>query len=157
VSEVPYTPWSDNSVWAAHGVPSTLFMSWPDEYFHSQLLTVEVTEPAVFAHVGAMVAAAVYEVAGAGRTEADWLAHWIEARSIARLHRERLRAIWRPDPDGAGEWTRKRLEHLCRRDSRALASLAKLVAPDDLPYLNEKIARFQKQLLSVKDQLLAEE
>ena len=24
VSQVPYTPWSDNSTWAAHGVPSTL-------------------------------------------------------------------------------------------------------------------------------------
>ena len=31
VSAVPYTPWSDNSTWAAHGVPSALLMSWPDE------------------------------------------------------------------------------------------------------------------------------
>ena len=144
-------------VWAAHGVPSTLLMSWPDEYFHSQLLTVEVTEPSVFAYVGAMVAASVYEIASAGRPEADWLAHWIYARSVARLHRERLRAIWRPDRDGAGEWTEKRLGHLSRRDCQALASLVKLVAPADLCGMNETIARFQKQLVLVKDQLLAGE
>jgi hypothetical protein len=52
VSQVPYTPWSDNSTWAAHGIPSTLLMSWPDEYFHSQLLTVDVTDPVVFAYAG---------------------------------------------------------------------------------------------------------
>jgi aminopeptidase YwaD len=154
VSEVPYTPWSDNSTWAAHGIPSTLFMAWPDEYFHSQLLTVDVTEPGVFAHVGAMVAASAYEVASAGRQEACWLAHWIHARSVARLHHERQRARWRGE--AVDDWTIKRLEYLCRRDCQALGSLSLLVDGADLPPLNEKISRLQEQLISVKDQLLAE-
>ena len=94
VSQVPYTPWSDNSTWAAHGVPSALFMSWPDEYFHSQLLTVDVTDPVVFAYAGAMVAASAYEVAAAGAREAHWLANWLYAKSAARLHREQQSVLW---------------------------------------------------------------
>ena len=101
VSQVPYTPWSDNSTWAAHGVPSTLFMSWPDEYFHSQLLTVEVTDPSVFAYSGALLAASVYEVAAAGAREADWLAHWLYAKSAERLHREAQSARWEPTSESS--------------------------------------------------------
>ena len=94
VSQVPYTPWSDNSTWAAHGVPSALFMSWPDEYFHSQLLTVDVTDPVVFAYAGAMVAASAYEVAAAGARDAHWLANWLYAKGAARLHREQQSVLW---------------------------------------------------------------
>ena len=110
VSQVPYTPWSDNSTWAAHGVPSTLFMSWPDEYFHSQLLTVEVTDPSVFAYSGALVAASAYEVAAAGAEEAYWLAHWIYAKSAARLYRERQSRLWIRETAGGDAWMRKRVE-----------------------------------------------
>jgi hypothetical protein len=157
VSEVPYTPWSDNSTWATHGVPSTLFMAWPDEYFHSQLLTVEVTEPAVFAYVGAIVAAAAYEGASAGPMEAGWLAPWIYARSVARLQREHQRGLWQPEAERDPEWTSKRLAYLCRRDCLALNSLCQLVTGADLPALRGQVVRLQEELVALKDRLVAEQ
>ena len=100
VSPVPYTPWSDNSTWAAHGIPSALLMSWPDEYFHSQLLTAEVTDPAVFGYAGAMVAASAYEVANAGLEVAGWACrvdlfsiHFLRCRLIPITNRSIARAI----------------------------------------------------------------
>ena len=155
VSQVPYTPWSDNSTWAAHGVPSTLFMSWPDEYFHSQLLTVEVTDPSVFAYSGALLAASVYEVAAAGAREADWLAHWLYAKSAERLHREAQSARWESTAESSTEWIAKRLDYLCRRDCEALASLSGLVSGEELPPLSTKIASLQQRLTSLKRDMLA--
>jgi hypothetical protein len=149
VSQVPYTPWSDNSTWAAHGVPSTLFMSWPDEYFHSQLLTVEVTDPSVFAYSGALLAASAYEVAAAGAREADWLAHWLYAKSAERLHREAQSARWEPASDQSRTWIAKRLDYLCRRDCVALASLSGLVSGEELRR-STKIASLQQRLTSLK-------
>ena len=150
VSQVPYTPWSDNSTWAAHGVPSTLFMSWPDEYFHSQLLTVEVTDPSVFAYCGALLASSVYEVAAAGAREADWLAHWLYAKSAERLHREQQSALWEGSSDGRGDWMTRRLDYLCRRDCEALASLSGSGFGGDRAPLSAKIASLQQRLTSLK-------
>ena len=45
---LPYTPWSDNVTWSKLGVPGLLFMSLPDRYFHTQLLTAAETDPKVF-------------------------------------------------------------------------------------------------------------
>jgi hypothetical protein len=154
VSQVPYTPWSDNSTWAAHGVPSALFMSWPDEYFHSQLLTADVTDPIVFAYTGAMVAGAAYEVADAGPRQAHWLAHWLYAKSAARLHREQQSALWAENSDPARAWTGRRLNYLCRRDCQALASLSSLVAAEELPALTAEIAALQNRLLALRDLIL---
>ena len=109
VSQVPYTPWSDNSTWAAHGVPSTLFMSWPDEYFHSQLLTVDVTDPCLRL-LGAMVAASAYEVAAAGARDAHWLASWLYAKGAARLHREQQSVLWDGQSDRP-DWMARRLDY----------------------------------------------
>jgi len=155
VSPVPYTPWSDNSTWAAHGIPSALLMSWPDEYFHSQLLTVEVTDPAVFGYAGAMVAASAYEVANAGLADAQWLAQWVFAKSAARQYQEYQQALWQPTQAGAEDWTKRRLEYLCGRDCEALASVCEFVDARDLPALEANIKRLQQQLSSVKGTILS--
>ena len=154
VSQVPYTPWSDNSTWAAHGIPSALFMSWPDEYFHSQLLTAQVTDPSVFAYAGALVAASAYEVANAGLSDALWLAQWMYARSAARLYREKQQVVWDSSAASDDAWTAQRMEFLCRRDCEALASLAGLVEAGERPALDAKVTALQQQLAAVKEQLL---
>jgi hypothetical protein len=154
VSQVPYTPWSDNSTWAAHGVPSTLLMSWPDEYFHSQLLTVEVTEPSVFAYSGALVAGSTYEIAAAGLEEARWLARWMYAKSAARLYRERQSLLWAPEPGGAHAWMRKRLAFLRRRDCDALASLRGLVSAEGGQPFRAEILALQQRLIAVENDIL---
>ncbi len=153
VSSVPYTPWSDNSSWAARGVPSALFMSWPDEYFHSQLLTADVTDPGVFAYAGALVAASAYEVANAGTAEARWLAQWMYAQSVARLYQEHQKNLWQSGQAQAEDWTHRRLEYICQRDYAALESLTGLAEPSDLRGLSANIRQLQQQLLAVKEQL----
>jgi hypothetical protein len=116
-----------------------------------------VTEPAVFAYVGAIVAACAYEVACAGAEEARWLAPWIHARSVARLQREHQRALWRPAAERDPEWTAMRLAYLCRRDCLALDSLCGLVTGADLPPLRAQVARLQEDLTGARDRLLAEQ
>jgi hypothetical protein len=155
VSDVPYTPWSDNSTWSAHGVPSTLFMSWPDEFFHSQLLTAEVTDPSVFAYCGALVAGSAYDVAAAGAAEAEKLAHWLYARSAARLHDERQKQLWNGDADRRRDHFARRMEFLCRRDAQALASLAELASAADRQALAAQAAALGDRLSSLKNDILA--
>jgi hypothetical protein len=116
-----------------------------------------VTEPAVFAYIGALVAASAYEVACAGTEQAGWLAPWIHARSVARLQREHQRALWQPESAREPAWTRKRLAYLCRRDCAALDSLCRLVSGADLPPLRAQVARLQEDLAGVRDRLLAEQ
>jgi hypothetical protein len=129
-------------------------MSWPDEYFHSQLLTAAVTDPSVFAYAGALVAASAYEVANAGLTEALWLAEWMYARSASRLHREHQQALWQSADSGDDDWTTRRLEYLCGRDAHALSSLAGLVDEHEQLALEAKAATLKKSLAALKDQLL---
>ena len=83
--QAPYTPWSDNHYWAAYGIPSPLIMSWPDKYFHTQLLTADNADPRVFRRVGVTTALAAYEIADAGLDEARAIADEVAARSTMRL------------------------------------------------------------------------
>jgi aminopeptidase YwaD len=83
--QAPYTPWSDNHYWAAHGIPSPLIMSWPDKYFHTQLLTPDNADPRVFRRVGVTTALAAYEIADAGLDEARVIADEVAARATLRL------------------------------------------------------------------------
>ena len=81
--QAPYTPWSDNHYWAAYGIPSPLIMSWPDKYFHTQLLTPDNADPRVFRRVGVTTALAAYEIADAGLEEARVIADEVAARALA--------------------------------------------------------------------------
>jgi aminopeptidase YwaD len=83
--QAPYTPWSDNHYWAAFGIPSPLIMSWPDKYFHTQLLTADNADPRVFRRVGVTTALAAYEIANAGLEEARLLAGEVASRAALRL------------------------------------------------------------------------
>jgi hypothetical protein len=83
--QAPYTPWSDNHYWAAYGIPSPLIMSWPDKYFHTQLLTADNADPRVFRRVGVTTALAAYEIADAGPEEARLIADEVVARASLRL------------------------------------------------------------------------
>ena len=85
--QAPYTPWSDNHYWAAYGIPSPLIMSWPDRYFHTQLLTADNADPRVFRRVGVTTALAAYEIADAGLEEARVIADEVIARARGRLSR----------------------------------------------------------------------
>lgn len=92
-TQAPYTPWSDNHIWAASGVPAPLIMSWPDIYFHTQFLTADNTDPRVFRRCGITTALAAYEIADAGAAEAVAIAHEVACRGSNRLMETASRAI----------------------------------------------------------------
>jgi hypothetical protein len=129
--QAPYTPWSDNHIWAAYGIPSPLIMSWPDLYFHTQLLTADQTDPAVFRRTGITTALAAYEIADAGALEALTMAEEVAARSILRLETTANDAVRRMlangRPDDNGERVRKQLAYFSERDAQAVLSVLALV------------------------------
>ena len=121
--QAPYTPWSDNHYWAAYGVPSPLIMSWPDRYFHTQLLTADNTDPRVFRRVGITTALAAYEIANAGDADALTIAREVAARARFRLDDIALQAARSGNEDVGRE-----LRYAAQRDAAAVASTASLMS-----------------------------
>ena len=119
----PYTPWSDNKYYPVFGVPSPLLMSWPDLYFHTQLLTADNLDPAVFRRCGIPTVLAALELASAGPGEALDIMREVGARSEARLAQMGLEARRTGD---AGR-IRRRMSTLAERDRRAVESTLALV------------------------------
>jgi len=129
--QLPYTPWSDNHYWVTFGVPAPLFMSWPDMYFHTQLLTADHTDPMVFERSGRVIGSLALSIARAGAVDAGAIMQEIATRSAARLGR-----IIR-DLRGRSPWSRETLEqarhyarHVVERDVRAIQSAADLADGD---------------------------
>jgi hypothetical protein len=117
--QLPYTPWSDNHYWVTFGVPAPLFMSWPDLYFHTQLLTVEHTDPMVFERAGRVLGSLAVGIARAGEREATAILQEVAAKSALRVSRAARDAA----SDGD---SKRRIEALVARDARAIASAADL-------------------------------
>jgi hypothetical protein len=84
-STLAYTPWSDNATWSKLGVPALLFMSLPDRYFHTQLLTPDKTDPAVFERCGEVTGAAALLAATAGWPDAAGVMREVAQRGALRL------------------------------------------------------------------------
>ncbi len=119
--EHPYTPWSDNKYYPAFGVPAALFMSWPDRYFHTQLLTADNLDPAVFRRCGLVAAAAALGIAGAGPNEAMAIMREVASRSRFRISQS---ALEHAEDDPAR--IRRRLGYLASRDRAAIDSAVAL-------------------------------
>src|SRR5207244_4096114 len=85
--ELPYTPWSDNHYWVAFGVPAPLIMSWPDLYFHTQLLTAEHTDPMVFERSGRTLGTLALAIADAGARQARPILEEVAAKASLRIGR----------------------------------------------------------------------
>ena len=117
----PYTPWSDNKYYPGFGVPAALFMSWPDRYFHTQLLTADNLDPAVFRRCGLVAAAAALGIASAGPNEAISIMREVASRSRFRISQDALKHAGE-DPSRI----RRRLGYLASRDRAAIDSAASL-------------------------------
>lgn len=85
--QLPYTPWSDNHYWVTFGVQAPLFMSWPDLYFHTQLLTADHTDPMVFERAGRMLGSLAVGIARAGAADVPPIVKEVAAKSAYRLSR----------------------------------------------------------------------
>lgn len=154
--QVPYTPWSDNSAWAGFGVPSGLVMSWPDIYFHSQLLTADTVDPKVIKRAGLTSAIAAYEIANADLNTAEFIAGEVFSRSLYRLQRVGNDAIHYLNSLSGDEkpaeikrkvdYVVKEIRYFAERDSQAVETAKGLVGGEIPSALIEKISRFHDQL-----------
>ena len=144
-TDLPYTPWSDNHYYPAFGVPSPLLMSWPDLYFHTNLLTSDNLDPMVFRRCGITTALAALELAYAGPAEARAIMREVSNRSQYRLGRIALEA--KDTPDKARVY--KRLTILAQRDVQAVESTLVLTSPEEReqhPELESTKEQAQKEI-----------
>jgi hypothetical protein len=124
--ELPYTPWSDNHYWVTLGVPALLFMSWPDRYFHTQLLTAEHTDPMVFERAGRVLGSLAVGIARAGADEAMAIMQEVATKSALRVGRLVRDAIQGANKGADLDRTWRRIQHILARDIRALRSALEL-------------------------------
>ncbi|MGQ0548740.1 MAG: hypothetical protein ACT4PY_03600 [Armatimonadota bacterium] len=126
--QLPYTPWSDNHYWVTFGVPAPLFMSWPDLYFHTQLLTAEHTDPMVFERAGRMLGSLAVAIARSGPADVGPILREVAAKAalrVARVARDALGEM--RSRDGAVlERARGQIDYLVDRDARAIRSAVAL-------------------------------
>lgn len=153
--QLPYTPWSDNHYWVTFGVPAPLFMSWPDRYFHTQLLTADHTDPMVFERAGRVLGSLAVGIARAGASEALAIVQEVAARStfrLTRLIRQALVRLGQPSlnatsagmPGDALDRLRRHVHLAVARDTRAIRSALTLVDGDAGA---ERVRTFTEQVL----------
>lgn len=118
-----YTPWSDNNRFAAHGLPAPLFMSWPDRYFHSQLLTADVIDPQVIRRCALVAAVSAIELGSAGLAEASAIARTVAAGVIERL--AGVASKYRGD-SGIASRASRHIAYLLRTGEASISSVSRL-------------------------------
>jgi hypothetical protein len=129
---LPYTPWSDNATWSQIGVPGILFMSLPDLYFHTQLLTPSETDPKVFARCAALAGTAALVAACSAWPEVGDVMRRVAASSEARLNAVALEALDNGSEDPSRlTMARDALSYFAERDAANLRSALRLVAVED--------------------------
>lgn len=157
--ELPYTPWSDNHYWVTFGVPAPLCMSWPDRYFHTQLLTADHTDPLVFERAGRMLGSLALGIARAGALDAAAIMQEVASKSalrIGRLVRDAIAASGRQDGQAVAARARGEARYLVERDVRALRSALALAEGDpDADRARELAGRLAKDLVARLDSELA--
>ena len=152
--DMPYTPWSDNKYFPHLGVPSPLLMSWPDLYFHTQLLTADNLDPMVFRRCGITTALAALELANAGPVEAKAI-----MREVASRSQFRLSTIAQGAQDATDQpRIRKRLSILAKRDQQAVESALVLVTSaerQEHPGLESEKNHLQKDIRDRLEQVIS--
>lgn len=156
---LPYGPWSDNQRWNGMGIPCPLIMSWPDRYFHTQLLTADNTDPMVFHRAGVVSAALALAIADAGPDEAARYARLTENYGSLRIGLAVTRAIEAQTREGGAQGAvlaqraTRAIRHLAARDARAIETTDRLVRhePADVRDAHARIvkastARLRRQL-----------
>lgn len=139
--QLPYTPWSDNHYWVTFGVQAPLFMSWPDLYFHTQLLTAEHTDPLVFERAGRVLGSLAVGIARAGPADAAPIIKEVAARSayrLSRLTRDGLAELSQPGGEDGGSPASNALDRIGRhvrivveRDAQAIRAAVALAGSDE--------------------------
>ncbi len=122
-----YTPWSDNTRFAAERMPAPLFMSWPDRYFHSQLLTADVVDPNVIRRCALVGGMAAFELGSAGAHDAVRIANTVAARSMERIASIASSHVRENAGKAAGH-----IAYIVDRDVAAIKSVERLAEGDSV-------------------------
>jgi hypothetical protein len=125
---LPYTPWSDNSRLMRLKIPCPLFMSWPDQHFHTQLFTADKLDPAVIKRCGEVTTSVALTIANAGVEEARYIANVVEAKNETRFMNVSNQAYTEMlDLKGAGSITKsnKKLQDIMTHRKGELEYLSK--------------------------------
>ncbi|MFP4200799.1 MAG: hypothetical protein ACLFS8_05235, partial [Clostridia bacterium] len=138
-----YTPWSDNGRFAAAGVQAPLFMSWPDRYFHSQLLTREIIDPVVLRRAALITGVAGLELASADGKDAQRIARLVAGKARSRL--SRLAARIGEDGRSVARG-RRMLTDRAKMDSAALRRLLELADAGEREDLLAEIERLEEEI-----------
>jgi hypothetical protein len=137
---LPYTPWSDNTTWSKLGVPGLLFVSLPDRYWHTQLLTVDVIDPLVLAGCGAVAGTAGLVAAQAGWPTAGELMRRVVLCSEAHLNRIALQ-----NGGKLGQML-DAFEYVADRDVASMRSALRLVPAEARETAEELAGRLEEGL-----------
>ena len=158
-TDLPYTPWSDNKYYPVFGVPSPLIMSWPDLYFHTDMLTPDNLDPQVMRRCGVTTTIAALELAYAGPEEAKNIMRTVASKSKYRLNQIAINAKGTKDEGRV----RRRLILLADRDQQAVESAIGLTSQNDraadpeIQATSERLQNEIKQTLEDVSTLLIEE
>lgn len=149
--DLPYTPWSDNRYFPSFGVPSPLLMSWPDLYFHTQLLTADNLDPAVFKRCGTVTTLAALELADAGEQQVVSI-----MRDISNRSQFRLSTIGNQEHQAhRTAHIKRRMNILAKTDQQAVHSALSLITDENrTPDLNTISEQIQAEIGSCLKQTL---
>ena len=139
-----YTPWSDNTRFAAAGIPAPLFMSWPDRCFHSQLLTPAVIDTETLRRSALVSGVAALELATADDRTAESVARLVAGRAADRLRRLGSRYATGEPTDRA----RRHLRYVADRDTRALRTVTQLAETD----VSDRVDRMAETVAATAEQ-----
>jgi hypothetical protein len=124
---------SDPSV----GVPTPMFIQWPDRFYHTSADTPDRTDPRSLARAGALAATYAYWLACAGAAEANWLGYEMVARfktqAIKAAQRAAAEALEQEGADALAQTMAdldRRLAYLLGRQKAALQTLERLASSD---------------------------
>jgi aminopeptidase YwaD len=150
-AQVPFSGGSDHYVLSdpSVGVPTPMFIQWPDRFYHTSADTPDRTDPRSLARAGALAATYAYWLACAGAAEANWLGYEMVARfkaqAVEAAQRAAGEALAQQDADALAQTMAnldRRLAYLLGRQKAALQTLERLASSDcTIPNLQAEVER----------------
>jgi hypothetical protein len=138
-AQVPFSGGSDHYILSdpSVGVPTPMFIQWPDRFYHTSADTPDRTDPRSLARAGALAATYAYWLACAGTAEATWLGYEMvarfKARAIEAAQMAAREALALDDGESLAQTMAgldRRLAYLMGRQKAALSTLERIASTD---------------------------
>ncbi len=138
-TQVPFSGGSDHYILSdpSVGVPTPMFIQWPDRFYHTSADTPDRTDPRSLARAGALAATYAYWLACAGAAETNWLGYEMVARfkaqAIETAQNSARQALSAEDGESLAQIMAdldRRLAYLLGRHKAALQTLERIASSD---------------------------